>query len=240
MAGGGIHPSHVQASSPSSGGGGGTGSGYGVNGQSRDQFLTGPAHDRGGTGATSSAATGTTGGGAPASSGVGGGNFNTRGVRNFNPGNIMAGGWAQAHGATGSAGTDQGHGVATFGSWGAGERALNDLALAKYGHGRHSAEAMIAAEGGWTPGNHEAAANVARGMGLRPGDGWLLDDPAQLSKFRRALMIQELGPAGARYYHDQAGGVARGGLLHRQKVSVNAPAGGNVSLSSGAAAAGSA
>ena len=53
-----INQAHVQTSSPSSGGGGGTGSGYGVHGQSRDQFLTGPARNRGGTGSVSSAATG--------------------------------------------------------------------------------------------------------------------------------------------------------------------------------------
>jgi hypothetical protein len=58
--GGGIGQAPVQASSPESGGGGGTGSGYGVHGQSRDQFLTGPARGRGGTGAASSPSTGST------------------------------------------------------------------------------------------------------------------------------------------------------------------------------------
>lgn len=57
-----INPAEVQASSPGSGGGGGTGSGYGVHGQSRDQFLTGPPRNRGGTGSVSSPATGGAGG----------------------------------------------------------------------------------------------------------------------------------------------------------------------------------
>ncbi|MES2147292.1 MAG: hypothetical protein V4491_05505, partial [Pseudomonadota bacterium] len=56
-----IGQAHVQAGSPSSGGGGSSGTGYG-RGQSRDQFLTGHPHDRGGTGAASSPATGGAGG----------------------------------------------------------------------------------------------------------------------------------------------------------------------------------
>lgn len=136
----------------------------------------------------------------PGNSGLG---FNTRGVKNRNPGNIAFGPWAQAHGAVGSAGLDTGHGVAVFPSYEDGLKAMHTLALNKYNSGRLSADALIAGQGGWTPGNHQAAANVAKWMGLGPNDDLRLSDPARMAAFSRALSIQELGPEGARYIQDQ-------------------------------------
>jgi hypothetical protein len=136
--------------------------------------------------------------GAPSGSNLGG--FNVRGVKNLNPGNIGYGPWARAHGATGAAGRDTGHGVAKFPSPEAGVRALDALSTAKYSGGRRTANQLIAAKGGWTPGNRAAAANVARSMGLSPSADLRLNDPAHLAAFRKGLMQQELGPRGAAHY----------------------------------------
>lgn len=156
----------------------------------------------GGGGTGRSASGGGTGAGVSTVDLSGGGDFNTRGVKNKNPGNIAYGAWAAEHGAIGAAGTDTGHGVAVFPSFEAGSQALEDLALAKYNKGKLSADALIAGQGGWTPGNHEAAANVARSMGIRPGDDLHLTDARMRARFRDALMKQELGPAGARYVRE--------------------------------------
>jgi hypothetical protein len=118
----------------------------------------------------------------------------TRADRNFNPGNIAFGDWARAHGATGSAGRDTGHGVAVFASPQAGFQAMSDLALQKYHGGRTTADSLIAAPGGWTPGNHVAAANVARSMGIGPHDDLGLADPGRMFSFQRALAKQEGAP----------------------------------------------
>ena len=118
----------------------------------------------------------------------------TRADRNFNPGNIAFGPWAKSHGATGAAGTDTGHGVAVFSSPQAGFEAMKALAAEKYGAGRKTANQLIAAPGGWTPGNKEAAANVARSMGLGPNDDLHLDNPAQMKKFQQGLATQEGAP----------------------------------------------
>jgi hypothetical protein len=131
---------------------------------------------------------------------AGGSGFNVRGFRNMNLGNIGYGPWARAHGATGSAGTDTGHGVAVFSSFAAGLNAAAALALSKYHAGRHTALALIAGAGGWTPGNRGAAANIARAMGLSAGDDLHLDDPAHMDSFLRGLGAQELGPRGAGEY----------------------------------------
>lgn len=73
------------------------------------------------------------------------------------------------------------------------------LALRKYEAGMTSATELIAASNGWTPGNYQAAANIARGMGLSAGDDLNLDDPKSMAVFLKALVIQEHGPAGNLY-----------------------------------------
>lgn len=141
----------------------------------------------------------------------GGGGFNVRGVKNMNPGNIAWGKFAQEHGATGAAGRDQDHGVAVFPSYDAGVKAMATLARHKYDGGKTSIDHLIADSNGWTPGNHQAAANIARSMGISPHEDAHLDDPAKMARFRDALMIQELGPAGARYVKERLGGKGGGG-----------------------------
>jgi hypothetical protein len=179
----------------------------------------------------------------------GSGGFNTRGVKNRNPGNIGYGPWAQAHGAIGSAGTDTGHGVAVFPSFESGAAALEDLALSKYGAGKHSANQLIAGPGGWTPGNYAAAANVARSMGLRPDEDLRLNDEKQRKRFRDSLMKQELGPAGARYVKDHLDGGSMPAVIagssshtflrrpHKTRITINNNPGGNVNTTSAIAAA---
>lgn len=129
----------------------------------------------------------------------------TRGALNRNPGNIMFGPWAMAHGATGAAGTDTGHGVAVFPTFEAGYKALEDLALSKYKKGRTTAWQMIAAPGGWTPGSlgPSAAAQVAAGMGIGVNEDLRLTDPERLKRFRRELTLRELGPKSAAYAEQQ-------------------------------------
>jgi len=111
--------------------------------------------------------------------------------RNFNPGNIAFGDWARAHGATGSAGRDTGHGVAVFPTPQARFQAMSDLALQKYHGGRTTADSLIAGPGGRTPGNHQAAANIARGMGIGPHDDLRLTDSGRMFSFQRSLAKQE-------------------------------------------------
>jgi hypothetical protein len=130
-----------------------------------------------------------------------GGGFNVRGFRNMNLGNIGYGPWARAHGATGAAGTDTGHGVAVFPSF------------AKYLGGRHTALELIAGAMGWTPGNRAAAANIARAMGIGAGDDLRLDNPAMMDKFLHGLAKQELGPGGAAAYFRHVAGHL-GALAH--------------------------
>ncbi|MFZ3181359.1 MAG: hypothetical protein WA156_14385, partial [Methylocystis silviterrae] len=144
----------------------------------------------------------------------GGGGFNVRGVKNMNPGNIAYGPWARAHGATGAAGRDTGHGVAVFPSHAAGAAALETLALSKYNGGKRSIDALIAGKGGWTPGNHAAAANVARMMGISPHADANLSNPGMMRRFRNGLMVQELGPGGARHVLGKLEKRAGGGPVH--------------------------
>ena len=74
--------------------------------------------------------------------------------------------------------------------------------------------ALIAGKGGWTPGNHAAVANVARMMGISPHADANLGNPAMMRKFRNALMVQELGPGGARHAISKLAGRARGGPVN--------------------------
>jgi hypothetical protein len=127
--------------------------------------------------------------------GTGPGSNSTRADRNLNPGNIMWSPWAQSHGATQGAGNDQGHLVAVFPNAQAGWNAMGDLLRTKYNGGMRSANALIATPGrGWTPGNYQAAANIARFMGVSPDADLNLNDPGMMMRLQRALATQEGAP----------------------------------------------
>lgn len=141
------------------------------------------------------------------------------GMRNNNPGNIKFVGLGQAPGVVGpSQNTDQGDPQAVFNSPEAGMSAAYDLALRKYQGGKRTALDLIAGQGGWTPGNTAAAANVARSMGLSPNDDLRLDDPQRAQSFLRALAAQEHGRAGASYPQEMVASAvgARGGQAPTQ------------------------
>jgi hypothetical protein len=135
----------------------------------------------------------------------------SRGVQNFNPGNIAWGPWAAAHGATGGRGEDSGHLVAVFPDYATGTEAQRELLLQKYGAGRTTAASLIAGPGGYTPGNMQAAINVAPG-----GNAYAdlhLDDPASMARFQRSLIRQEVGGSGADYIFGH-GGAPLGSDIH--------------------------
>jgi hypothetical protein len=119
------------------------------------------------------------------------------GMRNDNPFNIKYVGQSNAVGP--SQNLDQGDPQAVYASAEAGAAAGFQLALKKYDGGKTTLNQLIAGNGGWTPGNTQAAANVARSMGISPDANLNLRDPAQLVKFGRALIAQEQGAAGAKY-----------------------------------------
>jgi hypothetical protein len=135
----------------------------------------------------------------------------SRGVQNFNPGNIAWGPWAAAHGATGGRGQDSGHLVAVFPDYATGTEAQRELLLQKYGAGRTTASSLIAAPGGYTPGNMQAATNVAPG-----GNAYAdlnLTDPESMARFQRSLIRQEVGGSGADYIFAH-GGAPLGSDIH--------------------------
>lgn len=118
------------------------------------------------------------------------------GMRNNNPGNIKYVGQA---GTTPSVNLDQGDPQAVFSSPEAGMSAMYRLLMKKYRGGKITPNMMIASQGGWTPGNTQAAANVARYAGIGADDDINLSDPASAQKFMRALMLQEHGQASLAY-----------------------------------------
>lgn len=121
------------------------------------------------------------------------------GMRNNNPGNIKFVG-QKIPGIVGpSVNTDQGDPQAVFATPEAGMNAMFQLAKKKYDGGKRTTNDLIAGNMGWTPGNYDAAANVARSMGLRPTDDLNLNDPQMAAKFLRGLIIQEHGKSGALY-----------------------------------------
>ncbi len=119
------------------------------------------------------------------------------GMRNNNPGNIKYVGQAGALGP--SANTDQGDPQAVFASPQAGLDAMRSLLARKYGGGMQTPNAIIAGNGGWTPGNYQAAANVAKYAGIGPNDNINFNDPSSANSFMSALMMQEHGPASKAY-----------------------------------------
>lgn len=138
------------------------------------------------------------------------------GMRNNNPGNIKFRSDVAWEGLVGpSENLDQGDPQAVFDTPEKGMRAAYKLALNKYKDGKRTAKDLIAGDGGWTPGNSQAAANIARSMGLGPDDDLRLDDPAQAKSFLRALVTQEHGSASSAYTDDMITGTISG--LHAEK-----------------------
>lgn len=122
------------------------------------------------------------------------------GMRVNNPGNIKYNPRLAYAGMLGpSQHTDQGDPQMTFDTPQNGMNAAARLALTKYARGQTSAMAIVAGEGGWTPGNTEAAANIARTMGVAPNEDLRLSDPARMATFLRALTMQEHGLASRQY-----------------------------------------
>lgn len=133
------------------------------------------------------------------------------GMRNNNPANIKFVGQGGERGVIGpSANLDQGDPQAVFATPEAGMAEAYRLARSKYDGGKTTANQLIAGDGGWTPGNYQAAANVARSMGIGPDDDLKLSDPDNARKFMRGLVTQEQGPA-SQAYSDQMIADAVGG-----------------------------
>jgi hypothetical protein len=125
------------------------------------------------------------------------------GMKNHNVGNIKY--WGEkSHrlydGVVGpSKNLDQSDPQIVFNSPQAGMRAAVQLARRKFAEGRRTVNALVAAPGGWTPGNYAAAANIARSMGVGPNEDVDLDTPAMMRRFMRGLITQEHGKAGRLY-----------------------------------------
>ncbi|BAQ50410.1 phage tail tape measure protein [Methylobacterium aquaticum] len=122
------------------------------------------------------------------------------GMRNNNPGNIKYVGQRNALGP--SKNTDQGDPQAVYASPEDGMRALVDLARRKWEGGRRTVSDLVARSGGWTPGNHAAAANIARAAGVGAHDRIDLSDDETMRRFVRGLITQEHGPASRLYSDD--------------------------------------
>lgn len=120
------------------------------------------------------------------------------GMRNNNPGNIK---FVGQRGTTPSANTDEGDPQAVYPTAQAGMNAMSTLLQKKFNGGKVTPDQMIAGNGGWTPGNHDAAANVAKTMGITADTQMNFNDPVQKAKFMRALILQEHGPK-SRLYPD--------------------------------------
>lgn len=144
------------------------------------------------------------------------------GMRNNNPGNIIFVGQKDALGPSVNTDNNGKSRQAVYATPEQGMEAMFKLLLNKFDGGKRSANDMIAGQGGWTPGNMRAAANVASLMGVAPGEQLNLRDPGQLKRFARALMMQEHGPASKQYTDDMVSRVADDVLAGR-KVAAGAP-----------------
>ncbi len=121
------------------------------------------------------------------------------GMRNNNPGNIKYVG-QDVPGLIGpSSNTDQGDPQAVFATPQAGMAAMYHLLARKYNGGKTTPNSLIAGDGGWTPGNYAAAANVAKAAGIGPDDDINMNDPEAAAKFMHGLIIQEHGSSGNLY-----------------------------------------
>lgn len=119
------------------------------------------------------------------------------GMRNNNPGNIKYVGQRDSIGP--SENTDQGDPQAVYATPEQGMRAMYRLLAKKYAGGKTTPKQMIAGNMGWTPGNYQAARNVARTMGIGPDDDINFNDPSMAARFMQALIIQEHGNKGRLY-----------------------------------------
>ena len=126
-----------------------------------------------------------------------------------------------------SSNTDQGDPQMKFESPEAGWNAAYSLLNKKYSGGMTTPNQIIAGKGGWTPGNTQAALNVAKLAGIGPDDDIGFADPNKAKKFMRALVTQEQGAAGSAY-PDEMIAASIGG---------NAPASGAPAVASNAAPA---
>lgn len=146
------------------------------------------------------------------------------GMRNNNPGNIKYRQDVPWNGMVGpSENTDQGDPQAVFETPELGMRAAYKLARNKYDRGQKTAIDIIAGEGGWTPGNVQAAQNIARTMGIAPDEDLRLDDPGRATKFLRALVTQEHGQAAQAYTDDMIAGT-----VDRTSTEMNGRPGGSL------------
>lgn len=151
------------------------------------------------------------------------------GLRNNNPGNIKFAGQRDAVGP--SKNLDQGDPQAVYKTPEDGLNAMYGLVLKKFDGGKQTVADLISAQGGWTPGNMQAAKNIAKTMGVGVNDTIDLHDPNQLAKFGRALITQEQGPSNKYINDDQlasAAGTALGkgsmtGSTRAPTVAVTAP-----------------
>ena len=153
------------------------------------------------------------------------------GMGNNNPLNIKyyKGAEKDYAGLTGpSSNTDQGDPQMKFDSPEAGWNAAYSLLNRKYTGGMTTANQIIAGEKGWTPGNTQAAANVAKAAGLGPDDDINFNDPDKAKAFMRALVTQEQGAAGKAYPDEMIaasiGGKAAPGAAAAPSVAAGAPA----------------
>jgi hypothetical protein len=122
------------------------------------------------------------------------------GMRNNNPGNIKYTSNSAFAGVTGpSSNRDEGDPQAVFATPEAGMQAMYSLLGKKYAGGKTTPNAIIAGNMGWTPGNYQAAANVARYAGIGPDDDIGFGDPQKAQRFMRALMMQEHGKSSGLY-----------------------------------------
>jgi hypothetical protein len=126
------------------------------------------------------------------------------GMRNNNPGNIKYTDFSAKYpGAIGpSENTDQGDPQVVFDTPENGMRAAAALALRKWNRGKVTIDDLIAGDNGWTPGNYQAAANIAAKMGVKASEKVDLSQPQQMASFLRGLVTQEHGPASKAYSDD--------------------------------------
>jgi hypothetical protein len=143
------------------------------------------------------------------------------GLRNNNPGNIKYANQGDAVGP--SVNTDQGDPQAVYATPEAGLNAMYGLALRKFDGGKKTVMDLIAANGGWTPGNQQAAKNIAKTMGVGVNDEINLRDPNQLAKFGRALITQEQGPSNSYINDNQLASAAGSALGGGSVTSSNKP-----------------
>ncbi|NNG74336.1 hypothetical protein HLI18_31630 [Rhizobium laguerreae] len=121
------------------------------------------------------------------------------GMRNNNPTNLKYAGQHRPGIIGPSENTDQGDPQVVYATPEAGMEHNFWQVMRKYRKGMLTPNQIIAGDGGWTPGAFEAAANIARSMGIDPDDDLRLTDPVMAKKFLRALITQEQGTSGDLY-----------------------------------------